>query len=340
MSPDPVSNVDAAETAVVTGASGYVATELIKQLLSKGYNVRGTVRSLASKDKVSHLLKLNEALPGNLTLYEADLLKAGSFDEATKGAHLVFHTASPFQVSNNITDPMAELVEPAVEGTKNVLSSVAKHKDTVRKVLLTSSFAAVVKSKSGPSNGRVYTEEDWNTDSSPETCTNAQQTYVYSKVAAERVAWEICVQQGIKLITIQPVFVVGPVTSARTDATSVTVIKTILEGGPADSLRPWLCDVRDIGRAHVLAGELEAAHGRYIVAQSHTVSAKEVTQLLSQRFPEFDIRQGADAPKNEVIDNSKVQRELGMAITPWQESVIDMAVTVIQQGVAKPVLKQ
>lgn len=60
MSPDPVSNVDAAETAVVTGASGYVATELIKQLLSKGYNVRGTVRSLASKDKVSHLLKLNE----------------------------------------------------------------------------------------------------------------------------------------------------------------------------------------------------------------------------------------------------------------------------------------
>eukprot|EP00877_Chromochloris_zofingiensis_P009245 jgi/Chrzof1/4574/Cz14g18240.t1 len=119
MSPDPVvAKADAAEIAVVTGASGYVATELIKQLLSKGYN----------------------ALPGSLSLYEADLLKEGSFDEATKGAHLVFHTASPFQVSN-ITDPIAELVQPAVDGTKNVLSSVAKNKDTVRKVILTSSFA-------------------------------------------------------------------------------------------------------------------------------------------------------------------------------------------------------
>lgn len=44
-----------AQTAVVTGASGYIATELVKQLLEKGYNVRGTVRSLASKEKVEHL---------------------------------------------------------------------------------------------------------------------------------------------------------------------------------------------------------------------------------------------------------------------------------------------
>eukprot|EP00877_Chromochloris_zofingiensis_P006214 jgi/Chrzof1/1846/Cz10g23150.t1 len=84
MAPDPNTSPDAAEIAVVTGASGYIATELIKQLLSKGYTVRGTVRSVANKEKVSHLEKLNQALPGNLTLYEADLLKQGSFDAATK----------------------------------------------------------------------------------------------------------------------------------------------------------------------------------------------------------------------------------------------------------------
>ena len=76
--------------------AGYVATEVIKQLLEKGYNVRGTVRSVAAHDKISHLQKLGEALPGNLELHEADLLKEGSFDEVIEGADYVFHTASPF----------------------------------------------------------------------------------------------------------------------------------------------------------------------------------------------------------------------------------------------------
>lgn len=61
--------------AVVTGAGGFVATELVNQLLVKGYNVRGTVRSVSNADKVQHLLKLSSALPGNLELREADLLQ-------------------------------------------------------------------------------------------------------------------------------------------------------------------------------------------------------------------------------------------------------------------------
>ena len=73
-----------------------MATELIHQLLAKGYYVRGTVRSTAAKDKVAHLISLGEALPGKLTLHEADLLQEGSFDEVVKGATYVFHTASPF----------------------------------------------------------------------------------------------------------------------------------------------------------------------------------------------------------------------------------------------------
>jgi uncharacterized protein YbjT (DUF2867 family) len=76
--------------------AGYVATEVIKQLLEKGYNVRGTVRNVAAHDKVAHLHKLGDALPGKLTLHEADLLREGSFDEVIKGADIVFHTASPF----------------------------------------------------------------------------------------------------------------------------------------------------------------------------------------------------------------------------------------------------
>ena len=63
------------ESSVCLCCTGYVATELIHQLLTKGYNVRGTVRSTSATDKVAHLTALGEALPGNLTLHEADLLK-------------------------------------------------------------------------------------------------------------------------------------------------------------------------------------------------------------------------------------------------------------------------
>ena len=65
---------------------------------------------------------------------------AGSFDQAVKGADYVFHTASPF-VAGAPEDPEAFFVKPAVEGTKNVLSSVLKSKGTVKRVVLTSSFA-------------------------------------------------------------------------------------------------------------------------------------------------------------------------------------------------------
>ena len=47
-------------TAVVTGASGFVASEVVKQLLIKGWNVRGTVRTLSKKEKVQHLQALGE----------------------------------------------------------------------------------------------------------------------------------------------------------------------------------------------------------------------------------------------------------------------------------------
>lgn len=88
--------------------------------------------------KVDHLIKLGEALPGHLELVEADLLQEGSFDDAVQDSVYVFHTASPYIVSG-ITDPQKELIEPAVKGTLNVLSSVAKAK-SVKRVVLTSSI--------------------------------------------------------------------------------------------------------------------------------------------------------------------------------------------------------
>ncbi|DBA76212.1 hypothetical protein WJX77_001074 [Trebouxia sp. C0004] len=322
-----------AYTAAVSGASGFIGTELVKQLLEKGYIVKGTVRDTSNTEKTAHLTKLAEALPGKLTLHAADLTKEGSFDSILKGVDYVFHTASPF--IRDVTDPKKQLIEPAVGGTKNVLSSVAKNTDSIKRVVLTSSFASIVKPKDGPS-GQVYTEEDWNT----EVDENAQgaDAYRYSKVAAEREAWDASKKHNFELVTICPTFVLGPVISNRADATSILDVKGLIEG-TNDTVTPWVCDVRDIARAHILAVEVPSAKGRYLVSQDSVVPVKALTDCLSKHFPNFKFANGKEAEVKKVIDNSKVQRELGLEIHPWQESIIDMATTLIQRGIAKPVSK-
>ena len=66
-----------ASIAVVTGASGYVASQVVRELLEVGYHVHATVRSTKDLSKVSHLQKLEAALPGKLSFFEGDLLKPG-----------------------------------------------------------------------------------------------------------------------------------------------------------------------------------------------------------------------------------------------------------------------
>ena len=75
--------------ACVTGASGFLASELVSQLLSRGYTVQATVRSLASTTKLAYLTELPNAA-NNLRLFEADLLAEGAFDGCVAGADVIF----------------------------------------------------------------------------------------------------------------------------------------------------------------------------------------------------------------------------------------------------------
>ncbi|KAL1555262.1 phenylacetaldehyde reductase-like [Salvia divinorum] len=124
----------------VTGASGYIASWLVKLLLHRGYTVKATVRNLRDPSKVEHLKAL-EGADERLHLFEADLLKEGSFDSVIDGCDAVFHTASPV-ILDNVNDPQVELIEPAVKGTLNVLGSCRKA-HSVKRVVLTSSMATV-----------------------------------------------------------------------------------------------------------------------------------------------------------------------------------------------------
>lgn len=129
--------MEAAETHLVTGGSGFIAQHLVNELLSQGIRVNATVRSLRNAKKVASLKGLQEKHSGRLQLFEADLLKPGSFKEAMQGCSVVHHVASPFMMAEMIKDGQKECVEPALEGTRNVLASV-KETTSVKRVVLTS----------------------------------------------------------------------------------------------------------------------------------------------------------------------------------------------------------
>ncbi|WVZ71769.1 hypothetical protein U9M48_020312 [Paspalum notatum var. saurae] len=116
----------------VTGAGGFIGSWLVKELLRRGYAVRGTARDPEDR-KNSHLHALDGA-EERLSLYHADVLDYTSLRRAFSLCDGVFHVASP--VSN---DP--DLVPVAIEGTKNVINAAADM--GVQRVVFTSSYGAV-----------------------------------------------------------------------------------------------------------------------------------------------------------------------------------------------------
>lgn len=154
--PSTVPSIKAVKGPVcVTGASGFIASWIVKLLLEMGYTVHGTVRSLKERSKWIHLMELPFA-EQRLRLFEADLMASGSFASAIEGCVGVFHCASPYYVKAE--DVNEELIRPAIEGTQNVLRTCIST-PSVKRVVVTSSVAAIYVSRKTADH--TYTEEDW-----------------------------------------------------------------------------------------------------------------------------------------------------------------------------------
>jgi len=269
-------------TVCVTGATGFIASHLIVMLLKDGYKVRGTVRSTKDTSKYQHLLEASKDDPESLQFFEADLNTSGSFDVAVSGCDFVMHTASPYII--NVKDPQKDLVDPALKGTLTVLESCMKE-PKVKKVVLTSSLAAITDS---PINGKVYSEEDWNKESSL-----TRNPYYYSKVLAEEAAWNFMKEKkpSFELVVINPFMVIGPeLTKAGSVNTSNQILVDIFGGKfPAIMALGWgFVDVRDVAQAHILAMTNPKASGRHLTAcVSFTMEA--LVSKLHTKYPEYHL---------------------------------------------------
>lgn len=307
----------------VTGASGYIASWLVKSLLSRGYAVRATLRNLSDPTKAEHLKAL-EGAQERLQLFQADLTEEGSFDAAIDGCDGVFHTASPV-VFREITNPQSQLIKPAVNGTLNVLRSCVKA-TTIKRVVLTSSMAAVGFNKNGlTSRSSVVIDETWYSD--PAFCEELEAWYSLSKTLAEEAAWRFAEQHGMDLVVINPGLVVGRCLQPTLNVTSDEFLK-MLTTGVSDASPTGVCvavDIRDVVHAHILAFENPSAKGRYcLVAVSLPVS--EIIQMARDLYPTLTLPNnfGDNKPAMQPPEISKQKvKSLGIDFIPFEQSLKD-----------------
>ncbi|KAL9996009.1 putative cinnamyl-alcohol dehydrogenase [Helianthus debilis subsp. tardiflorus] len=303
----------------VTGASGYIASWLVKLLLARGYTVHATVRSLDDPKKTEHLLALDGAKE-RLSLFEANLSVEGSFDSAVDGCVCVFHTASPVLLS--VDDPQLELLDPAVKGTLNVLKSSAKV-ESVKRVVLTSSVATVMYGVKLPESGGVV-DETWFSD--PVVCEQSKLWYHLSKIQAENAAVKFSRENGLDLVIINPGYVIGPLLQPSINSTSEG-FRSFIETGKEifpDGINIFV-DVRDTAIAHILAFEKPEANGRYCMV-GNVVRSVEIMMILDKLYPDlgYSLRYKDKCVEKLPYSVSKAKAEsLGVEFTPLVVSLKD-----------------
>jgi dihydroflavonol-4-reductase len=345
--------INKSKPVMVTGATGYVAGWLVKTLLENGIVVHAAVRDPENKDKISHLKKLSEETNTEIKFFKADLLKPGSYDQSMVGCELVYHTASPF--INSVKNPQKELIEPALEGTRNVLESVNKT-DSVKRVVLTSSVAAIMGDTKDllTMPGKIANEENWNTSSNINN-----QPYSFSKTLAEKEAWKINKNQNRwDMVVINPTLVLGPGISPTITSESFKLMKQLGDGSMKMGVPDFeigIVDVRDVAKAHYYAGYTANAEGRHIInAESKTFL--QIADLLRNDFGDKLSLPKKTLPKwivwlaaptaglkrkmvaNNIgypwtVDNSKSIEKLKVNYRPVKETVVDFFNQLIDVGV-------
>ncbi|TKY67828.1 Tetraketide alpha-pyrone reductase 1 [Spatholobus suberectus] len=300
----------------VTGASGFIASWIVKFLLQRGYTVRATVRDPSNPKKVEHLLKL-EGAKERLHLFKADLLEEGSFDSVVEGCDGVFHTASPVRFVVN--DPQAELIDPALKGTLNVLKSCAKS-PSVKRVVLTSSISAVA-FNGRPKTPEVVVDETWFSD--PDFCRELELWYTLSKALAEEAAWKFVNDNNIDMITINPTMVAGPLLQPEVNE-SVEPILNLINGKQFPNKSFGWVDVKDVANAHILAYEIASASGRYCLVE-RVIHYSELARILRDLYPTLQIPDKCEVDEPYVptyqISTEKAKKSLGIEFTPLEVSL-------------------
>jgi dihydroflavonol-4-reductase len=311
---------------LVTGATGFVGSSVVRALLESGYEVRGLARANADLRNVAGL---------DLELVTGDVRDPASLSSAMVGCQQVYHLAALYSYWWR---PRSDFHDINVEGTRNVLR--AAQGAGVERAVYTSSVATL----GLPEDGSPGTED------TPVTLADMVSDYKRSKFLAEEVARDFA-DAGLPVVIVNPSTPVG-VRDIKPTPTGRTIVD-FLNGRMPAYLDTGLniVDVEDVAQGHLLAAEKGQVGERYILGHEN-LTLKEILGILADltgkpapttRLPYYPILllsyvyagacralPGSEpqmtpetvrlARKRMFFDSSKAVRELGFPQTPARDA--------------------
>ena len=242
---------------LVTGGTGFVGANLVRELLAAGATVRVLARRGGDR----------RALDGvRVEIAEGDLLDRASLDRAVRGVETLYHVAGDYRLWAR--DP-AELHRVNVDGTRAILEVAGEV--GVPRIVYTSTVGAL----GIPADGTLGTED------TPVALDDMVGPYKASKFLAERVAVELA-RQGLPVVIVNPSAPIGPWDVKPTPTGKMIV--DFMRGRMFATLDTGLniVHVRDVARGHMLAAERGRIGERYILGHAHgNLSLAEIGRLLA-----------------------------------------------------------
>ncbi|XVF73605.1 hypothetical protein PTKIN_Ptkin12aG0215800 [Pterospermum kingtungense] len=263
--------------------------------------------------KTQHLLVLDGAKE-RLHLFKAELLDEGCFDSIVDGCQGVFHTASPAFFS--APNPQAEIIDPAIKGTLNVLKSCARV-SSIKRVVITGSMASVLYSAK-PLTPDVVVDETWFSD--PRFCEENKLWYMVSKTLAEKAAGRFAEENKMDLVILNPGFVIGLLLQPALNFSSEIVLSLMKGENTYRGGSYRFIDVRDVAHAHIQGFEIPSAAGRYCLVQ-RVVHHLEALKTLAELYPTSGLQDKCEDGKELIEGTFQVSKEkakgLGLSFIPW-----------------------
>lgn len=324
----------------VTGATGFLGSNLVRLLLAEGHEVR-ILRRQKSDPRLLDGLAYEEHI--------GDIRDAASLAGAFEGCDAVFHTAANVAVFGAARDRQQRT---NVDGTRNVLDACLAQ--GVGRFIYTSSIAAI----GLPPEGVVADETllfNW---------AGYGMSYMETKHEAEAQVLSY-IERGLPAIILNPANIFGPGDIHMHLGTVLTAVQagkvpSVPTGGFA------VCDVTDVAKAHIAAAERGRVGERYILG-GENLSYKEIAAVVAEVLgarpprwttPDFILpaiglameavgavthkpplltrKNAGVAARHLYFSSAKAERELGYTITPFRESVRQMYEWYVANGIMKP----
>ncbi|XP_020978221.1 vestitone reductase-like [Arachis ipaensis] len=300
----------------VTGGTGFLGSWLVKTLLEDGYTVNTTVRFdpsnlrfykeieqkqfhrnnicadapmlvfIRKKRDISFLTKLSKASE-KLKVFNADLSKPESFNEAIEGCMGVFHVASPIDFA--VKEAEETVTKRSIDGALGILKA-CKNSKTVKRVVYTSSGSAVCcKEESEEEEEDGFDESSWSDVEFLRKFKPFCWSYAVSKTLTEKAMLQFGENNALEVVSLIAPLIVGPFISPKLpDSVEKGLVLVLGKKDKIGITRFHMAHVDDVVRAHIFLLEHPNPKGRYICSP-FSIDIQEMAKILSAMYPEFEI---------------------------------------------------